>query len=63
MATRPPRRPTGGTAVLLILVLLVVVAALGVWGWSKAPPARPNPAATANPTVPPPSAAPAQPHR
>jgi hypothetical protein len=47
----------------MILVLLVVVGALAFWGWSSMPPGQPNPAATANPPVPPPSAVPAQPHR
>jgi hypothetical protein len=63
MALTPPRRPTGGTSILLILVLLVVLAALALWGWSRTPHGRPTPAATANPPVPPPAAAPKQPHR
>jgi len=63
MATPPPRKPTGGTAILLILVLLVVIAGLAVWGWSSAPPATPRPSATANPAILPPSGSPTQPQR
>jgi len=59
----PPRKPTGGTAILLILVLLLLIGALAIWGWSSAPPATPTPFATANPAVLPPAAAPPQPHR
>jgi hypothetical protein len=47
----------------MILVLLLVIGGLAIWGWSSAPPATPTPAATANPAVLPPAAAPAQPHR
>jgi hypothetical protein len=63
MIDKPPFRPTGGTGIFLLLVLLALVGGLAVWGWSSAPPATPSPTATANPPVPPPSAAPAQPHR
>ena len=63
MVPTPPRRPTGGTGILLLVILLALVAGLAVWGWSSAPPATPTPAATASPAVLPPSAAPAQPVR
>jgi hypothetical protein len=53
MASEPPRRPTGGSGILLILVLLFVGAILAFWGWSAHSPSKPNPTSTALPkTVP-----------
>ena len=63
MVGTPPRKPTGGTGILLFVILLALVAGLAIWGWSSAPPGTPTPSATANPAVAPPGAAPAQPHR
>lgn len=51
LAPPPPRRPTGGTGIVLLLVLGLVLIGLLVWGMIRSNPDRPNPAGTANPKV------------
>jgi hypothetical protein len=46
-----PRRPSGGTSLLMLLVLAIVVAGLLIWAYARSDPGQPNPAGTANPKV------------
>ena len=63
MEGRPPKRPTGGTGVLLLLLLALVIGVLAFIGWRAASTSAPNPTATANPAVRAPSQAPKGPAR
>ncbi|TMJ15574.1 MAG: hypothetical protein E6G94_06800 [Alphaproteobacteria bacterium] len=47
--SEPPRRPTGGTGVLLILILLIAVAGLAFAAWTGSADDAPNPSATGVP--------------
>lgn len=58
MSSRPPRRPTGGTGILLLVILLTLIAILFFWAWSAHPPGTVHPAATGVPPTAPPHAAP-----
>jgi hypothetical protein len=51
MIAPEPQRPDGGRAMLLLLVLGLLVAGLALWGYVRAHPGTPTPAATANPKV------------
>jgi predicted transporter len=44
-----PRRPSGGTSLLMLLVLAIVIAALVVWAYARSDPGQPKPTATGNP--------------
>ena len=59
----PPRKPTGGTGILLLLLLAFVVGLLAFIGWRATSTSAPTPSATANPKVLPPSHAPRAPVR
>jgi hypothetical protein len=48
MDRRPPRRPTGSTAVLFLLLLLLLIGGLGYWAYSSNGTA-PNPATAGSP--------------
>lgn len=63
MDRQPPRRPTGGTGILLLLMLGLVVGLLAFIGWRSTATQAPNPTATANPKVLPAGQAPKAPAR
>jgi hypothetical protein len=46
-----PRRPSGGTSLLMLLLLAFVVAGLLIWAYARSDPGQPNPSGTANPKV------------
>jgi hypothetical protein len=47
--TPPPKRPTGGTGILLILVLLLIIGGLAFAAWTGSADDAPNPASTGVP--------------